>query len=70
MSYIRTPEHRALRAALIRRWRPWEQSTGPKSPEGKERSAMRGFKGGERSLLRELARALRRQGKGLAVFDK
>ena len=41
-----------------------------KSTEGKERSAMRGFKGGERSLLRELARALRRQGKGLAVFDK
>lgn len=70
MSYIRTPEHRALRAALIRRWRPWEQSTGPKSPEGKERSAMRGFKGGERSLLRELARALKSQDKGLAVFDQ
>ena len=70
MSYIRTPEHRALRAALIRRWRPWEQSTGPKSPEGKERSAMRGFKGGERSLRREWARALKSQDKGLAVFDQ
>ena len=70
MSYIRTAEHRALRAALIRRWRPWEQSTGPKSSEGKERSAMRGFKGGERSLLRELARALKSQDKGLAVFDQ
>ena len=70
MSYVRTPEHRALRAALIRRWRPWEGSTGPKSKEGKERSAVRGFKGGERATIRELARALRRQGNGLAVFDK
>lgn len=69
MSYVRTPEHIALRAALIRRWRPWEQSTGPKSPEGKERSAMRGFKGGERSLLRELARSLKNQEKLLAAFD-
>jgi len=31
------------------------------SQEGKERSAMRGFKGGERTLLRELARALKQQ---------
>jgi hypothetical protein len=69
MSYIRTPEHRALRAALIHRWRPWEQSTGPKSQEGKERSAMRGFKGSERPMLRELSQALKSQENGLAVFD-
>jgi len=30
---------------------------------------MRGFKGGERSMLRELARALKSQENGLAVFD-
>jgi hypothetical protein len=36
-------------------------STGPKSPEGKARSAMRGFKGGTRESLRELARMLRDQ---------
>ena len=24
----------ALRAALIRTWKPWERSTGPKSAEG------------------------------------
>ena len=69
MSYVRTPEHRALRAALIRRWRPWEQSTGPTSKEGKERSAMRGFKGGEKEMLRELARTLRHQEKILVAFD-
>lgn len=61
MSYYRTPEHRAMRAELIRRWKPWEKSTGPKSPEGKARSAMRGFKGGTREMLRELARILREQ---------
>ena len=28
MSYYRTPEHRAMRAELIRRWKPWEKSPG------------------------------------------
>ena len=59
MSYYRTPEHRAKRAELIRRWKPWEKSTGPKTPEGKSRSASRGFKGGTREILREWARILR-----------
>lgn len=65
MSYYRTPEHRAMRAELIRRWKPWEKSTGPKSPEGKAQSAMRGFKGGAREMMRELARMLREQAEGL-----
>ena len=65
MSYYRTPEHRALQAELIRRWKPWEKSTGPKSAEGKARSAMRGFKGAARETLRELARMLREQAEAL-----
>ena len=65
MSYYRTPEHRAKRAELIRRWKPWEKSTGPKSPEGKARSAMRGYKGGWRDQLRDLRRILRDQGQVL-----
>ena len=65
MSYYRTPEHRAMRAELIRRWKPWEKATGPKSPEGKARSAMRGFKGGTREMLRELGRMLREQAEAL-----
>lgn len=65
MSYLRTPEHRAMRAELIRRWKPWEKSTGPKSPEGKARSAVRGFKGGWRDQLRQVARALREQAETL-----
>jgi hypothetical protein len=60
-----TAERRARQAAAIRRWRPWEQATGPKSKEGKARAARRGFKGGQRAMLRELARLLREQGRVL-----
>ena len=52
MSYIRTPEHRRLRAELIERWRPWEKSTGPKSKEGKAVVAQNGFRGNPRETLK------------------
>ena len=65
MSYVRTPEHRALRAKLINRWKPWENSTGPKTEEGKAKSAMRGYKGGQRQALRSIARLLREHAEGL-----
>lgn len=29
-----TPERRARQAELIRSWRPWERSTGPRTVEG------------------------------------
>jgi len=56
MSYYRTPEHRAKRAELIRRWKPWENSTGAKTPEGKARVAKNAWRGGVRQRLREEAR--------------
>ena len=59
MSYYRTPEHRRLRAQLIRKWKPWEKSTGPKTPEGKDRVSRNADKGGARQLLREVAKMLR-----------
>jgi hypothetical protein len=58
MSYFRTPEHRKVRTALIHRWKPWEKSTGPKSTDGKAKSARNAYKAGWRAQLRELARAL------------
>lgn len=30
-----TAERRARQSALIRTWKPWEQSTGPRTDEGK-----------------------------------
>ena len=58
MSYFRTPEHRQLRSELIRRWRPWEQSTGPRTPEGKARSSRNRWRGGQREQFRALVREL------------
>lgn len=34
-----TPERKARQAELIRNWKPWEQSTGPTSAEGKAASS-------------------------------
>lgn len=53
-----TPERRARQAELIRTWRPWEQSTGPRTAEGKAQAAARGFKGGHRAKLRALMQML------------
>ncbi len=53
-----TPERRARQAELIRGWRPWEQSTGPTSAEGRLRVSRNAFKGGHRQTLRELVRAV------------
>jgi len=62
MSYERTPEHRRLQSEAIPRWKPWQRSTGPRTPEGKAKSSRNGYKGGTRPLVRELARELRRCG--------
>lgn len=34
-----TPERRARQAALIRTWKPWARSTGPRTAEGKAQAA-------------------------------
>jgi hypothetical protein len=59
------PEHRARQSVAIRRWRPWEKSTGPTSPQGKATVARNAYKGGWRALLRELRQALREEDKSL-----
>ncbi|GAA4403134.1 hypothetical protein GCM10023089_07080 [Quisquiliibacterium transsilvanicum] len=65
-----TPERRARQAAAIRRRKPWEQSTGPRSEAGKVRSSRNADKGGQWRKLRELSRAvnalLRRERERLA----
>ena len=70
-----TPERRALQAALIRTWRPWERSTGPRTQSGKaaasrnaetvgpwkaERDNLRDFKDEVRDLLRQQRELMRR----------
>lgn len=65
MSYCRTKETRKLQFQLIHQWKPWEQSTGPKTPQGKRKAAMRGFKGAQRPTRRKVAKALRDADKAL-----
>ena len=56
-----TVARRARQATLIQRWRPWEQSTGPKTLAGRARVSRNAFKGGWRRQFRELRRLLREQ---------
>lgn len=45
---------------MIRTWKPWKQSTGPRTDEGKAQAARNGYKGDawtvERGNLRDLKR--------------
>ena len=70
MSYYRTGEHRKLRAELIRKWKPWEKSTGPRSAEGKAKSAQNAYRGATRAMLRELRRVLREQDESRRGFGE
>jgi hypothetical protein len=51
-----TPEQKARQGELIHKWKPWEQSTGAKTPEGKAISKMNAVNYSLREVLRESAR--------------
>ena len=53
-----TLERRQRQAELIRNWRPWAKSTGPRTPEGKARVSRNAWQGGHRAQLRELSKEL------------
>ena len=53
-----TPERRAHQARAVRLWKPWEQSTGPRSVEGKARVSLNAYRGGQRQKMRELTKAI------------
>ena len=49
-----TPDRRARQAELIRTWQPWAKSTGPRSPEGRQRVSSNAWTGGHWAEMREL----------------
>jgi len=51
-----TTERRQKQSEAIRTWKPWDQSTGPKTTEGKMAVSRNAWKGGHRTKLRELIR--------------
>jgi hypothetical protein len=60
-----TPERRKRQSEAIKRWKPWNQSTGPKSPEGKAAVSGNAWAGGHwlklRQAIKDLNQALRVQ---------
>ena len=54
-----TAERRARQSEAIRRWKPWEKSTGPRTKRGKARVARNAYRGGMRPFLRALSAAMR-----------
>lgn len=60
-----TQERRERQSLLIRTWRPWEKTTGPKTPEGKAKVSRNAYTGGAwreaRQLTKEMNALLREQ---------
>ena len=56
-------------AQLIQQWKPWTQSTGPKTVEGKSKVSQNSYKGAVRENLRALSRVLGENEMRLAQID-
>ena len=60
-----TPEQRQRQREAIQRWKPWQQSTGPQSADGKAKAARNAWTGGHteklRQIIKELNQAMRGQ---------
>jgi hypothetical protein len=60
-----TLEQRQRQRELIERWKPWEKSTGAKTPEGKKKSSRNATKTGvsleDRELIKYLNQLMRQQ---------
>ena len=55
-----TLEQRLRQSEAIRRWRPWEASTGAKTPHGKAISSKNATKKGDSVYVRELIKQMNR----------
>ena len=60
-----TPERRLQQSLKIQQWRPWDDSTGPRTSEGKAAASRNAYKGGVRSMLNSVSEILRKQGDAL-----
>ena len=60
-----TPERRARQAELIRTWRPWDRSTGPRTDAGKAKASRNADKAGAWASERDSLRAFNRYARDL-----
>jgi len=65
-----TDERKVKQARAIKRWRPWEHSTGPRTAEGKARVSRNAYRGGHRQFQREAAQVLRQLAPRIAAGDR
>ena len=64
MSHGWTPERRRRQSEAIRRWKPWKESTGPRTEDGKATSSLNAYKHGLRSAEnREVERLIAQLGR-------
>ena len=61
-----TPARRKAQSERIHKYRPWEQSTGPRTSGGKAVSSQNADKGKIRPMMRILAKAMRDQRRSLS----
>jgi len=55
-----TEEERKKQSEAIKRWKPWEKSTGPKTEEGKDSCSVNAIKHGRRCRIDDEYRQLLR----------
>jgi len=55
-----TEERRQRQAQLIKTWRPWNKSTGPRTDNGKYISCRNAYKGGVREQLNDEVKRLKK----------
>ena len=56
-----TLERRQRQSQAIKVWKPWSQSTGPRTEEGKSEVSKNAYKGGHYAKLQELKRAINKE---------
>lgn len=59
-----TEQRKQRQRELIQTWKPWEKSTGAKTPQGKARSSRNAYKTGYsefKAMLKELNRLLKKE---------
>ena len=64
-----TKEQRAELSLAIHRWKPWDKATGPRSPEGKAKSAQNALRHGVRSQVVKEYRRIVRENRTFGLFD-